>query len=250
MTRRIVRYDENFLVECSKEILINPILPFKLQKRELLEKLGFPIDDSLVLPIQDYEQIERTLLEYDSKKMPFLLGIHLKPMPTYITPFFLIKGNRIKFRNEFGDIQFVTPEEMLERIRKFPLQSWVEFIRSIWGDTTIMGRIIYLSLNEQLIEIQKGITPDELGEYKEGHPYFTTELYSFGILDRVKYRHRLLRSGFKITEVENIISSLKKYIQGFESLKQIANLPTLEFGYTIERELVVVDIDWPSQYQY
>jgi len=244
-----VRYNEDFLVKYSSEVPVTSSLPFKLQKRELLEKLGFPFDKSLLMSIRDYKQIEQIISEY-SKNTPFLIGIHLKPMSTYITPFFLIDRNGIKYRDEFRNIQFITQEEMFEKIRGYHQQSWIEFVKVIWGPATIMGRMIYISLSEQIIEIQKGVMPDNLGENKEKFPYFTTELYFFEMSYKVECRYLLLSSGFKKIEVDNVVNSLAKYINEFEALKRIANLPTLEFGYTIDRGLIVVDVDWPSQYQY
>ncbi|MBU3957198.1 hypothetical protein KKI19_02935 [Patescibacteria group bacterium] len=117
------------------------------------------------------------------------------------------------------------------------------------GPTTIAGRIIYFSFAEQLIEIQKGVMAHDIGQEREKFPYLNVDLQFFEISDRIEYGHLLLQSGFKKTEVDGIISCLAKYAKGFESLKNISRLPTLEFAYTVERRLVVVDVDWPRQYQ-
>jgi hypothetical protein len=245
-----VRYDEDFFLKHSKEIQVDSNLPFKLQKRELLQKLGFPLDTSLLIPIKDHEKIPQILLKIKKEK-PILIGIHLKPMPTYITPFFIFRNDKIEHRDEFGNIKIVTLEEMLKKIKDYFLysqKSWIEITNLIWSPTTITGRIIYFSALEQLIEIQKGVMPDQLGNEKEKLPYFTTNLFLFQLPN--DFARKISSSGFKKEEIEKVISSLRQHKRKFEALKRIANLPTLEFGYIEKRGLIVVDIDWPTQYTY
>lgn len=128
-----VRYDENFLVRRSREILVTEWLPFKLQKRELLSKLGFPIDENSVIPLREYHPIEHSLQRHKNDTS-FLAGIHLKPMTTYITPFFLIKNDEILYRDESGATKLITFETMLKIIRSFSKNGWVEFIKPIWSN--------------------------------------------------------------------------------------------------------------------
>ena len=242
-----MKYNENFLVKKSKEILIDSRLPFKLQKRELLEELRFPLDDNVLLPIQDHERI-KLLFEKHIRKIPFLIGVHLNLMTTHITPFFLIGKDRIiKYRDGFGNYQFISQKEMFNKIKRFSSQcGWVEFINSIWNPMTIAGRIIYFSSIEQLIEIQKGVVPTELGNNRTKSSYLTIKLLFFGLDPQEK--NNLNKFSFKETEVNNLISSLRRYRRGFETLKRIDNFPTLEFGYTEKNRLIVVDVDWPNQY--
>ena len=248
--RKKIRYDEDFFLKYSKEIQVNSELPFKLQKRELLEKLGFPLDKSLLIPIGNYEKIREILLEHKIKK-PRLIGIHLKPMPTYITPFFIIRENKIEHRDEFGNVEIVDLEEAFRKIKKYSeysQKSWIEITNLIWGPETIMGRVIYFSKLEQIIEIQKGVMPEQLGNERKKFPYFTSELLLFQIPETSK--EKISCAGFKKEEIDNIINSLKKHKTKFEVLRRIANLPTLEFGYVNKRRLIVVDVDWPNQYQF
>lgn len=247
--KETVKYDEDFFSKYSKEILVDENLPFKLQKRELLEKLGFPIDDTQLLPMRDCVHGQITELVKSNKGTAFLIGVHLKPMPATYTPFFIVEEERVKHRDELGRTQIITQKEMFEKIKTFPPQTWFEMTGLLWGPTTIAGRIIYFSFAEQLIEIQKGVMAHDIGQEREKFPYLNVDLQFFEISDRIEYGHLLLQSGFKKTEVDGIISCLAKYAKGFESLKNISRLPTLEFAYTVERRLVVVDVDWPRQYQ-
>ena len=241
------KYDENFFVKKSKEILIDSNLPFKLQKRELLKKLRFPLDDNVLILVQDGEKARFVFKKY-IKKTPFLIGIHLKSMATHITPFFLIGEDKIiKYRDGFGKYQIINQEKMFDKINKLSSQhGWLEFTDSIWSPTTIAGRIIYFSSIEQLIEIQKGVVPSEIGNNREKFPYLATKLLSFSL--GLQEKNNLSNPGFKKTEIDNLVFFLKKYRRKFEILKRIADLPTLEFGYTTKNGLIVVDIDWPSQY--
>ena len=242
-----VKYDENFFVKYSKEIPLNFDLPLKLQKRQLLQILGFPVDNSLLIPIQDLLHIKITLSEWIKKASPFMIGIHLKPLSTYITPFFSIENREnIKYRDEFGETHILKLKQVFKKISEFSSQNWVEFIKPIWGLTTITGRMIYFSSIRQLMEIQKSVLPDEIGNRREKFPYFSVELQFF----QVNSRKLMDLGGFEQTEINAVISSLKKYQKGFESLLRIADLPTIEFGYMMDRKLVVIDIDWPKQYQY
>lgn len=247
--RERVKYDEDFFSKYSREILVNKDLPFKLQKRELLEKLGFPIDDTRLLPMRDCVHDQIAELVKSNEGTVFLIGIHLKPMTRIYTPFFIVEEGGVKHRDELGKIQIITQEEMFEKIKKFPPQTWLEITRLLWGPTTTAGRLIYFSFAEQLIEIQKGVMPQNIGREREQIPYFKADLQFFEISDKIEYGHLLLQSDFKKADVESIISSLARHAQGFESLRNISRLPTLEFAYTVERGLVVVDVDWPEQYQ-
>lgn len=247
--RERVKYNEAFFSKYSRKILVDESLPFKLQKRELLEKLGFPIDDTQLLPMRDCVHDQIAELVKSNEGTVFLIGIHLKPMSAIYTPFFIVEEGRVRHRDELGRIQIITQEEMFEKIKKFPSQTWLEITRLLWSSTTIAGRLIYFSSAEQLIEIQKGVMPHNIGQEREQFPYFKADLQFFEISDKIEYGHLLLQSGFKKAEVESIISCLASYTRGFESLKNISRLPTLEFAYTTEKGLVVVDVDWPEQYQ-
>jgi len=248
MTRR--KYIEDFFVKHSKEIFVNPDLPFKLQKRELLKKLGFPLDNNVLISPQRQQEIKRVFKEY-LKHLPFLIGVHLKPMNTYRTPFFLIEREKISYYDEFGNRRFVTQEEIFHEIKTFiPHLCWIEFVKSIWAPSTIAGRLVYISSIEQIIEIQKGIISKELGNERNKYPYLCLNLNFFNVnFKENKYTHLLLNSGFERAEVDDIIFSLRKHRREFEILERIAALPTLEFGYLKDRKLIVIDVDWPSQYQ-
>lgn len=244
------RYDEDFFLKYSKEVPVDKDLPFKLQKRALLGNLGFPLDDSRLIHLRDLEhsQISK-LITARHGTTTLLLGIHLRPMPTIYTPHFLVDGDQATYRDEFGNTQIITVDELFGKMGQFPPQTWIEITELLWGATTVAGRLIYFSHRDQLIELQKGVMPKNIGKDREKFPYFIAELLLFEPPDRIQYGHLLRQSGFKRTEIESIVDSLARRIQEFEVLKRISDSPTLEFAYTAEKGLVVVDIDWAKQYR-
>lgn len=248
MKRAQSKYNENFLAAVCKKFLINSVLPVKLQKRELLEKLAFPVDNNRVIPIYNTEEIRAVFVEYLAQ-VPFLIGMHLKPMNSFITPFFFIEEDLIQYSDESGKRIISGQEKMFDIIQDFTSRNcWVEFVHSIWGPATIVGRLIYFSPKEQLLEIQKGVVPRELGNNREKHPYFSAELH---YLSRSFQKQAVLygsSSGISPTIIDSIIHVLRKHEYAFEVLRQVADLPTLEFGHTKLGKLIVIDIDWPSQY--
>jgi len=251
-----VKFDEEFLVKHSKEIWIDPSLPLKLQKRKLLETLGFPLENSELVPVRDHEKINMIFAKY-VKDLPFMIAIHLKPTTTLTSPYFLVKESGIvEYRDELRNIQIIDQKEMFEKMKSFPQQSWVGFIKLI--STSITGRLVYSSFEDQIIEIQKGVLPGKIGQDIKKSPYLCAKLRSFNLdfhrEDSGEYDTLLVRTGEfkeKKTEIEEIIASFKKHKEALDVLRRIANLPTVEFGYKMdERRLIVIDVDWPGQYQY
>lgn len=247
------KYDEGFFIKYCREVMLDFKLPFKLQKRQLLKKLKFPLDDNVLVLLQDCEEFNKAFSSFMGQP-PFLVGIHLRPMLTNVTPFFLVDKNEIRYCNEFGSVESVSQVEMFDEIGKFASRSgWIELVKSIWGHHTIVGRLVYSSFVEQLLEIQRGVTPKQLGNDRLNFPYLYVNLCYF---DTRMYRKSSEESdislccpGIRQTEVNSIISSLKKQRRKFEVLARIADLPTLEFGYVANKGLVVIDVDWPKQYQ-
>lgn len=249
-----IKYDENFLKKRCREVEINFKLPFKLQKRQLLEKLGFPVDNSILIPLRNYQRVQSIVKDHINET-PAMIGIHTRPMETYHTPFLWVKEQQdnkiIEYQDESGNIKTIAREEIFQIIERLAPQSWLELTTPIWKRDTIAGRIIYFSPAKQILEIEKGVVPDQLG----GKPgkLLNIEFSFFSYKPSIKdkgYSEKLHQPDFKRKKVDRIVTLLKKYKEGFRTLRRIANLPTLEFGYIEDRKLVVVDIDWPNQYQY
>lgn len=246
-----MKYDETFLFRYSKEIIVNNDLPFKLQKRQLLKKLNFPLDQNVIIKFRELSKF-RINFDFFQKDLPFLIGVHSKPMYSYITPFFIVNTREdIEYYDHCGCKKYLnSPDEIIEEIcSNFIETTWIEFVKSIWNATTIAGRLIYCSFLQQILEIQKGVSSKEVGNNRE--IYFSTELLRFRFnqaYNILNVREYIDRSGFQRKEIDKILNALRIYQSGFESLKKISSLPTLEFGYTEEGRLIVIDVDWPEQY--
>ncbi len=242
------KYQEDFLQ--ARGVKVDSSLPFKLQKRRLLEKLGFPIDDNVIVSADNQSELEKVFTEFTSRG-PFLIGVHLKPMRTFVTPFFLVSEEGITYRNENDIDEEVSREKVFGIIRKFSSRdAWIEFVELIWSSTTIAGRLIYFSSRQQLLELQEGVSPKELGNNRERFPYFTQQLQDFRMstgsngFDQFSVNSVCLRR-----KASSIISVLQSHRYSFRALRRIAKMPTVEFGYLRNRRLVVIDVDWPDQYK-
>ena len=170
-------------------------------------------------------------------------------MATWIPPLFRInrKEQSVVYRNEQGNIQSIELPEIFIKIKDLPPKSWVGFARYFWGKDTIAGRLVYLSGEEQVLEIQKSVEIPEMD--KNPTATFRATLSFFELPGSFKERKLAYQTGFEWYEVERIVHCLGEHLQGFEGLKRVANLPALEFAYTKQEGLIVTDVDWPAQYR-
>jgi hypothetical protein len=218
-----------------------------LQKTQLFKALGFPVKKTIPIPIQDEEKIKTVFAEFLEKEIPFLIITSPKPMPTCIPPLFRVNTvNTVSYRDKFGNIELISPQQIFSKIKELPQKSWVEFTKNIWGGNTIAGRLLYASVEEQILEIQRGVEITEMD--KNPLNSFRSNLSFFEFSDPASAWKTSFQYGFKLREIRGIIESLKRCARGFESLLRIAKFPTVEFGYTNEDGLLVIDVDWPSQY--
>lgn len=233
---------------------IDPTLPFRLQKRKLFEKLGFPVDKKIVsMPVQDEAEIKKTLIEFMEGKYDeeeFLIITSPKPMVTWIPPLFRVnrREKSIVYRDEVGNIQPITLPEIFIKLKSLPSESWVTFGRYLWGKNTIAGRLVYVSKEEQILEIQKGVEIPEMD--KNPTATFGSALSFFELPYSFEKKKLAYQTGFEWSEIREIVHCLSEHLQGFEGLKRVANLPAIEFAYTKQRGLIVIDVDWPPQYRF
>ncbi len=249
--QKLTKYKEDFLAESSKEITVDKSLPLKLQKRELLKKLGFPVDSNVVINLDESrEEFVRIFISFNNAP-PFIIGIHAMPTFSYITPFFLVKGEYdIEYQDPQGEKKRLNSlKEIINEIYSFTGKIWIEFVKSVWNRETIAGRLIYSSYLQQILEIQKGVSSKNIGNNRE--IYFYTELSRFNLsvdLNNSIVQQSIVNSGFTKLEINNILSPLRTYKSKFEKLSRISSLPTLEFAYDKNGEIIVIDVDWPDQY--
>jgi hypothetical protein len=242
-----IKIDEDLLVKYSKDVPIDAELPFRLQKTQLFKAFGLPVKKTVPIPIQESEKIRIVFSEFLEKEMPFLIVTSPKPMLTWIPPLFRIdRAETVIYRDRFGNIELITPQQIFIKIKELPPKSWVEFTKNIWGGNTIAGRLLYISIEEQILEIQRGVEIAEMD--RNPMKSFRARLSFLEFSEPAVSQKLAYQCGFKTKEISGIIESLQKCVYGFEGLLRIAKLPTVEFGYTDKDGLLLIDVDWPSQY--
>lgn len=246
--------NEYFLINAGSKYGIDLSLPLRLQKRALLRALGFPDNPKLKgCRSCETDKIENLFKEYCAYGYPFLIIVSEKPMPTLVPPLFVVNNSRnVQWRDEQNERQVITKSETLSLIKRYPQNTWLEFTPNIWGKYTIAGRLIYISMESQILEIQQGsILPKLINDRQL--PTYVGEL-SFLEVKRRGYlddSRRLWEAGYlnicSFSVVQSICREMPS-IDSFEELRWISQFPTLEFAFTETGQLIAIDIDWPGQY--
>ncbi len=246
--------NECFLANAGSKYGINMSLPLRLQKRALLRTLGFHGDPNLkACRSCESKRVEQLFSEYSARGYPFLIIISEKPMHTLVPPLFVVNASdSVQWRDDQDAKRSISASEVLMIIGKYPETTWVEFAPRPWNDRTIAGRLIYTSMENQVLEIQQGTVPAKLLNDRQ-LPTYVGELSFFeatrrGYLDDSR---RLREMGHlnicSFTTVKNICRAMPPMIS-FEELRFISRFPTLEFVFTETGWLMAIDIDWPAQY--
>ena len=246
--------NECFLANAGSKYGIDASLPLRLQKRTLLKALGFPSDPKLKRCLScKTDEVEQLFKEYNAQGYPFLIIVSEKPMLTLVPPLFVANdANSVQWRDNQGTKRIVTTKGALLIIKGYPQTTWVEFSPSPWGERTIAGRLIYVSMDNQILEIQQGTVPAKLIHDRQLSTY-VGEL-SFLDVERRNYledSRRLRGVGYLNICSFSVIRSICRGMPpmaSFEELRFISRLPTLEFAFTETGLLMAIDIDWPAQY--
>lgn len=253
----MVILDEDFLVRNAVNYNLDASLPLRLQKRQLLESLGFPGNKGLQSCLSCQKEDVKVLFKnYSSMGFPFLIIVSEKSPHTIIPPLFVVRDkNDITWRDDKGIKREISYSKMVKVISRFGLSTWLEFAAFIWGEETTAGRLAYISPCEQLIELQIGVIPRQLMDNKEFAVYSGT--LSYFELSLQSYRDTkvsLQNMGYKKVLAFSVVREISKnlgerYFGAFEKLAKISSLPTLEFGIKSGQTFISVDIDWPSQWK-
>ena len=246
--------NECFLANAGSKYGIDLSLPLRLQKRALLKALGFSGDPKLKgCRSCETGKVEQFFKEYGAQGYPFLIIVSEKPMRTLVPPLFVVSGSdSVQWRDDQGAKQVISADEALAVIGQYPQTTWVEFTPRPWNEHTIAGRLIYTSIENQVLEVQQGAVPAKLINDRQ-LPTYVGEL-SFlegtrrGYLDDSR---RLREAGYLNICSFSVVRSICREmppIASFEELRLISRLPTLEFAFTETGRLMAIDIDWPAQY--
>jgi len=248
----MIAMNECFLANVGSKYGINPNLPLRLQKRDLLKVLKFPGDPKLKrCRACETSRVEQLFKEYCTQGYPFLIIVSEKPMFTLVPPLFVVDGfNSVQWRDDQGVKKVLSTKDALAVIKHFPQATWVEFTPRPWNERTIAGRLIYTSMETQVLEIQQGTVPSKLINDRQLLTY-SGELNFFeaSMRDYLEASRRLRDAGyFNICSFDVVRSICREMppMTMFEELRFISQLPTLEFAFT--GRLMAIDIDWPAQY--
>jgi len=252
----MVIMDESFLNRKATGFNIDESLPLRLQKRQLLEFLGFPENKKLKPCLATRSQeIELLFREYSEIGFPFLLIVSEKSSCSIIPPLFVVEAvDKITWRNDRGEKKGISYNDMLDVIALFGPLTWLEFSNYIWGSETTAGRLVYMSQHEQIIELQKGILPSQLLSRNELSLYSGPVSYLDLQLRGYKETASSLRIlGYKeifgFDVVRGAVKYLARFFSAFEKLAKISPMPTLEFGILRDQTFIFIDVDWPSQWK-
>jgi len=250
----MITTDERFLTNVGSKYSIDESLPLRLQKRALLRALGFPSDPELKgCQSCKTNEVARLFRQYSERGYPFLMIVSEKPMLTLVPPLFVVNSaNSVQWRDDQGKRYVIRPIEALSIIKRYSKTTWIEFSPNLWGDATIAGRLIYVAMDNQVLEIQQGTVPAKLINDRQ-LPTYVGDL-SFLDLERDRYledSHRLRDAGYgNVCSLSMVRSICRKMpaMASFEELRLISRLPTVEFALTKTGQLITVDVDWPAQY--
>jgi hypothetical protein len=229
-------------------------LPIRLQKKALLKTLGFTLDGRLQLvQASDLGGVQRLLSNLAATGAPFLILVDERFMRSHIPPLYFIRNKEdVVFRNHEGSRKALTWEELELSLLRHAESTWLSFVPVLWHERSLAARLIYEGENRQVLEMQRGTSPSQLLNDRS-LACFAGEISHLDV-DRLEYilvQQRLEALSFKVLPfgvVRTVCRSLSTLESGFESLTRIASMPTLEFAFQENGELIVVDVDWPSQW--
>lgn len=246
--------NECFLTNMGGKYGFDQGLPLRLQKRALLKALGFPGDPKMKKCRScETDKVKKLFKEYSTEGYPFLIIVSEKPMPTLVPPLFNVKDtNRVQWRDNQGTKRFIDADKALSIIKAYAPNTWVEFSPCPWRKNAIAGRLIYVSIDNQIIEVQRGTIPSKLIDDRQ----LSTYVGELNFLDIERYRYledsRRLRATRYISILPfNIILDICRKmpeITSFKKLCLISKFPTLEFAITETGQMITIDIDWPAQW--
>lgn len=212
-------------------------------KRQLLKELGFPLDERFddVTSRINPKGIEDFLRESGSSGMYLVTFLPDGERLRYgIPPFFEVLSAKVIFSRHGHGIRRVGAKDVVDIVKSLPKQSAIYRTSRIWGPHVYACRLMYVSAEEQKFEIERGTVPRLMG------------------LDRSRSSSQFTLSRFKPNEAElqgiepavaRIVSNLSSFSGAFEKLEKLGINPTIEFAYKEDQSIVVVDVDWASQWK-
>jgi len=246
--------NECFLANAGSNYGIDLGLPLRLQKRALLKVLGFPGNPKIELcPSFDAVKVADLFEKYCFEAGRFLIIVSEKPMPSLTPPLFVvIDRQNVEWRDSQGIKKIIAANEVFEIVKNYQPNTWLEFSPYIFGERTIVGRLMFEDFDRQVLEIQQGTflpklmndrsLPTFMGEAslldigKSGYLADIRKLHDLGYANILPY-----------SMVRNILYQMPP-LDSFEKLHEIARFPTIEFAIPEGSQLFTLKIDWPSQW--
>lgn len=246
-------YDNLFFLKHRLNIPISSNLPLRLQKKELLQKLGFPMDDNVqVCQVKDKENIFKLIGVYSSSP-PFLIIVSQYNPVTITPPLFIVRSaDLVEWRDCYGKVREINRREAVHQLDQLSGEDWLEFAYPLWDGRTIAGRLIYTSYESQVLELQRGVVPAQLMQDKSLSLYSgeisSCVIDSWDYLERNKFlKETGHESVLPLTVVRQVCSFFQEKIFSLEELKKISPMPALEFFFG-SQGLIIIDVDWPASW--
>lgn len=229
-------------------------LPFRLQKKALLKSLNFPLDPvTQIISPSDGIALNNALRFKLAETGNFLVVVSEMNAETAITPLLIVKGGVFIWRDHLGNKIEVDIDRALDIMCNLPYGTWLEIADMLWDAQTIGGRLLYESSQSQILEVQQALAaPSKLLD-KKSIPTFVGNLAWLEIrrTDHQRWQKYLNLLGFEsflpYGKIRRLCRLFQDYFSGFEVLKQISPMPTIEFALR-DGDLIVIDIDWPAQW--
>lgn len=247
---------DDFLVRWCGIFGIDPQKPLRLQKRELLNAVGFtnaPVSFGLCR-CSEQAKVSRCFFRASKSGYPFFIVVSEKQTSSIVPPLFTVRGrNDILYRNAKGGEEAINEQQMFGLIATLGKTTWLEYVKNLWRKDTLAGRLLYYNEGMQTLELQQGVKPAHIPDARMNRTFIGTT--SFFGCSEAWYKEAIIelqRSHFEnfveFDVVWTLLRKLKKQSVGFEQLREVGSMPTLEFAY-IDESILAIDIDWPTQWQ-
>jgi hypothetical protein len=215
----------------------------RILKRELLEELGFPLD-------QEFTEVTAFANDWGFDSVLSMCGEDGMYLVTYlpkgerltfgIPPFFEIVSPSLIFTREGMTLRRVDRLDVVNAIARAPKGSRIFKATRIWRRGTVAGRLMYIDRFSQKMELELGSVPRVMG-LDPNRPAAVIDLCEFTTAEKSA-------PGTLQHCITSVCKVFTEMTDSFERLKCIGASPTIEFAFDTAGNLFVVDVDWANQW--